>query len=40
MLDNKLVKIAKVELIHDAPAYRCIPGVILAKDEKGYSKNR
>lgn len=36
MLDNELVKIAEVEMIHEAPIYKCIPGAILAKDQYGF----
>lgn len=36
MLDGKLVRISKVEMVQDAPHYKCIPGAILAKDQHGF----
>ena len=35
-LDEHTVRIAKTELIPDAPDYKCIPGAILARDSKGF----
>jgi len=35
-LNGNLVRIAKVQLIGDAPEYKCIPGALLAKDNDGF----
>ena len=35
-LNGKKVSIKKVEMIENSPNYKCIPGAILAKDEKGF----
>lgn len=35
-LDEHTVQIVKAEMIAEAPAYKCIPGAILAKDAKGF----
>ena len=31
-----MVRIVKVELVADAPKYKCIPGALLAKDDVGF----
>lgn len=35
-LNGNLVRIIKVQLIVDAPKYKCIPGALLAKDDDGF----
>lgn len=35
-LNGNLVRIIKVQLIQDAPEYKCIPGALLAKDDDGF----
>ena len=38
-LSDKIVYIVKVELVRDAPSYRCIPGALLARDELIFSQD-
>ena len=35
-LKGNMVYVVKVELVADAPRYKCIPGALLAKDEIGF----
>jgi len=35
-LNENVVSIVKVELVADAPRYKCIPGALLAKDDVGF----
>lgn len=35
-LNGGLVRIVRVQLIDDAPQYKCVPGALLAKDDDGF----
>ncbi len=36
MLNGSIVRILRAEMIEGAPSYKCIPGAILSKDNKGF----